>query len=195
MRDYRSWVVTGTAIALGAGTGSGQVAPMPATIIVESPTMVTGERMPRDYTPDGRNVSPPLRWRNLPEGTRQLAVVCEDHGAGNPPPWVHWVIYNIPPTAGGLPEELPIYSTVPMPEEIAGAVQGNNGWNRAIYRGPAPPVGAVHHYNFIVYALDAELDLPRGLNRAALMERIEGHVIGWGEMVPWYQRQSAEVRP
>jgi Raf kinase inhibitor-like YbhB/YbcL family protein len=147
--------------------------------------------MPRDYTPDGRNISPPLEWRNLPAGTRQIVVLCEDHGAGNPPPWVHWLVYNIPGTATGLPAELPIYPDAPMPSEVAGAVQGNNGWNRPYYRGPAPPTGQVHNYNFVVYALDAELDLPPGLNRAAVMERIEGHVIGRGEIVPIYVRQPA----
>ncbi|MQA92570.1 MAG: YbhB/YbcL family Raf kinase inhibitor-like protein [Gemmatimonas sp.] len=150
--------------------------------------MQTGQTMPRDYTPDGRNISPPLEWRNLPEDTRQIAVVCEDHGAGNPPPWVHWVVYNIPGTATGLPENLPIYANAPMPAEIAGAVQGENGWGRSIYRGPAPPLGQLHNYNFFVYALDAELDLPPGLTQQELMERIEGHVIGRGAIVPFYRR-------
>jgi hypothetical protein len=174
-------------LVVGAATGLG--AQEPQTIIVESPTMTTGELMPREYTPDGRNISPPITWRNLPAGTRQIAVLCEDHGAGNPPPWVHWVIYNIPATATGLPAGLPIYADAPMPPELTGATQGHNGWNRAIYRGPAPQPERVHHYNFVVYALDTELNLPPGLNRAALMESIEGHIIGKGEMVPFYERQ------
>jgi Raf kinase inhibitor-like YbhB/YbcL family protein len=163
------------------------------TIIVESPAMRNGESMDRLFTPDGRNISPPLVWRNLPAGTRQIAVLCEDHGAGNPPPWVHWIIYNIPGTATGLPAEMPIYPDAPMPAEIAGAVQGNNGWGRPMYRGPAPPAGTPHDYNFVVYALDAELNLPAGLTRAELLSRIEGHVIGRGEMVPFYGRQAAAV--
>ena len=65
-------------------------------LIVDSPAMKAGEMMPRDYTPDGRNVSPPLTWSNVPAGTREFAVVCEDFDAGNPPPFVHWVIYKIP---------------------------------------------------------------------------------------------------
>lgn len=157
-------------------------------IIVESPTMTTGQPMSKEYTPDGRNISPPLTWRNLPPGTREIVVICEDFGAGNPPPWVHWLIYNIPPSAAGLPPELPIYPDAPMPPEIAGATQGNNGWGRAIYRGPAPPLGTFHNYNFTVYALDTELKLPPGLTRAEVLERIEGHVIGRGALVPYYQR-------
>lgn len=151
--------------------------------------MITGEFMPRDYAPDGKNVSPPLRWSDLPAGTRQIAVLCEDYGAGNPPPWVHWIIYNIPPTATGLPEGIPIDPTMPMPAEIAGAVQGKNGWGREIYRGPAPPGRSIHYYNFVVYALDQALDLPPGLTRDELMEAIQGHVIGKGTMIPMYTRQ------
>jgi Raf kinase inhibitor-like YbhB/YbcL family protein len=181
--------VLASALFLPVAAPAGAWAQSPHPIIVESPTLRTGELMPREYTPDGRNISPPLTWRNLPPGTKQIAVLCEDFGAGNPPPWVHWVVYNIPGSATGLPPELPIYASAPMPPGLEGTVQGNNGWNRAIYRGPAPPVGNTNHYNFVVYALDAELNLPPGLNRAALMERIEGHIIGKGEIVPFYQRQ------
>ena len=169
--------------------------PEPATFVVESPTMTTGELMPRDYSPDGRNLSPPLRWRGLPGGTREIVVICEDFGAGNPPPWVHWIIYNIPGTATGLPEGVPIDPALPMPAEIAGAVQGKNGWGREIYRGPAPPVGTYHHYNFVVYALGADLDLPAGLTRAQLLEAIAPHVIGKGVMIPMYRREQMSLNP
>ena len=138
------------------------------TFIVESPTMTTGRFMPRDYSPDGKNLSPPLTWSGLPEGTRQLAVISQDFGAGRPPPWVHWIIYNIPGDAGGLPEGIPFDPDHPMPAEIAGAVQGNNGWGLPAYRGPAPPLGTVHNYHFAVFALDEALDLPPGLDRAEL---------------------------
>lgn len=186
----RSWGITFGAALLAASIGSPQArAQAPREIVVESPTMKTGEPIPRVYTPDGRNLSPPLTWRDLPPGTRELVVVCADFGAGNPPPWVHWLIYNIPATAGGLPEGLPIDPRAPMPEEIAGATHGNNGWGRGVYRGPAPPVGRTHLYHFTVYALDADLDLPPGLTRAEVMEAIAGHVIGRGEMVPIYVRR------
>jgi Raf kinase inhibitor-like YbhB/YbcL family protein len=161
------------------------------TFIVESPTMTTGEMMPRDYSPDGRNVSPPLTWRGLPPGTRQLAVICQDHGAGNPPPWVHWIIYNIPATATGLPEGIPFDAAEPLPAGLEGATQGSNGWGLSMYRGPAPPQASLHHYHFAVFALDAELDLPPGLTRAQLLTAIEGHVIGQGDMTPHYSRHPA----
>ncbi len=150
--------------------------------------MRTGEMMPRDHAPDGRNLSPPITWTNLPAGTTQIAVMCQDHGAGNPPPWVHWIIYNIPGTASGLPQGLPFDSTQPMPTEIGGTVHGNNSWGLPMYRGPAPPQGSLHHYHFVVYALDAELNLPPGLDRQELLDAIEGHVIGQGDLVPMYER-------
>lgn len=161
---------------------------VPSDILVESPTMTTGEAMPRDYTPDGRNLSPPLTWSDLPEGTMELAVVCADFGAGNPPPWVHWVIYGIPPTAAGLPVGLPILTDEPMPQSLAGSIQGSNGWRRPYYRGPAPPAGTPHLYHFTVYALDEALGLEPGLTRRGLLEAMDGHIIGRGDIVPVYER-------
>jgi Raf kinase inhibitor-like YbhB/YbcL family protein len=161
----------------------------PQKITVESPTLKADQPIPREYSADGRNVSPPLKWSNVPAGTKELAVVLQDPDAGNPPPFVHWVIYKIPPTATGLPENIPFEPGVPMPAEIAGAVQGVSGFRRPIYRGPAPPPGKVHHYHFIVYALDANLDLKPGLNRVELLDAIKGHVIGEGELVATYERK------
>jgi len=162
----------------------------PQPIVVGSPTLKMNETMPRDYTPDGRNLSPPLTWTGLPPASREIAVVCEDPDAGNPPPFVHWVIYRIPPSAKGLPEGIPIDPAAPMPAEISGAVQGVSGFRRAIYRGPAPPPGKPHHYHFIVYALDADLGLKPGLTRADLLSAIAGHVIAQGELVSIYERKA-----
>ena len=158
-------------------------------IVVDSPALKTGVMMPREYTPDGPNVSPPITWSNVPAGTREFAVVCEDFDAGNPPPFVHWVIYKIPGTAAGLPENIPIDTSVPMPAAVAGAIQGLNGFKRAMYRGPAPPAGKPHGYHFVVYALDAVLDLKPNLTRAELLEAIKGHILGQGEIVPIYERK------
>src|SRR6185295_780460 len=141
---------------VNASTASAQT---PQKITVDSSAMKAGEMMPRNYTPDGRNDSPPLTWSNVPAATREFAFVCEDFDAGNPPPFVHWVIYKIPGTARGLPEAIPIDPSIPMPAGIAGTVQGLNGFKRAMYRGPAPPAGKPHGYHFVVYALDAALEL------------------------------------
>ncbi len=185
-------VLAGAALT-GPVAGPAAAQGPPAKIVVESPTLKTGERMPRDYTPDGRNVSPPLAWSNLPAGTKELAVVCADFGAGAPPPWVHWIIYNIPGTAKALPEGMPIDPAAPMPADIKGATQGFNSWRRAIYRGPAPPVGTTHVYYFTVYALDADLDLKPNLTRGELLEAMKGHIIGRGELVPIYERLPART--
>ena len=156
-------------------------------IAVTSPTLQPNQPMSREYTADGHNVSPPLAWSNLPEGTASIAVVCEDPDAGNPPPFVHWVIYDIPPTAKGLPENIPFEPNAPMPAEVAGAIQGVSGFRRPFYRGPAPPPGKPHHYHFVVYALDMT-GLPPGLTRADLLETIKDHVLGTGEIVALYER-------
>ncbi len=160
----------------------------PAVLVVTSAALKDNEPMSREYTADGHNYSPPLAWANVPEHTVSLAVVCEDPDAGNPPPFVHWVIYNIPSTATGVSENVPFEPNAPMPAEIDGAVQGLSGFRRPIYRGPAPPPGKPHHYHFVVYALDRG-DFPAGMNRAELLDAIKGHVLGRGELVATYERK------
>jgi hypothetical protein len=186
--------IVGGVMLIGAATVGAELArptqPAPTKIAVSSPTLKMDETMPREYTPDGRNVSPPLTWTGAPAGTREFAVVCEDPDAGNPPPFVHWVIYRIPASAEGVPEGVPIDPDATMPAEIAGAVQGLSGFRRAIYRGPAPPPGKPHHYHFVVYAIDAVLNLKPGLNRAELLDAIKGHIIGQGELVAIYERKA-----
>jgi Raf kinase inhibitor-like YbhB/YbcL family protein len=163
----------------------------PQKLSVSSSTLREGESVPIAHTPDGRNDSPPINWSNVPTGTKELAVVCEDPDAGNPPPFVHWIVYSIPATAKGLPAALPIDGS-PMPSDINGAVQGLSGFRRAIYRGPAPPPGKVHHYHFIVYALDTKIATPADqppLTRAQLHEAMQGHIVGQGEIVATYDRK------
>jgi Raf kinase inhibitor-like YbhB/YbcL family protein len=161
----------------------------PQTITVTSPTIKAGERIPADHTADGRNVSPALMWTNVPAGTKEFALILDDPDVPMPQPFVHWVIYKIPGTAKGLPENIPIDATAPMPAEIAGALQGLSGFKRPIYRGPAPPAGKPHNYHFTVYALDAALDLRPGLNKQQLLEAMKGHIIGQGELVAVYERK------
>lgn len=164
----------------------------PHVITVTSPTLTAGGVVPRQHTPDGRNDSPALQWTNVPAGTRELMVFCEDPDVGNPPPFVHWVVYNIPATAAGLPEALPIDPAAPMPAGLTGARQGLSGFRRPIYRGPAPPPGKPHSYHFVVYALDAPIaQAPNTppMTRADLLEAAKGHIIGRGELVATYERK------
>jgi Raf kinase inhibitor-like YbhB/YbcL family protein len=161
----------------------------PQKITVTSPVLKEGQPIPRDYTADGKNVSPPISWSNLPAGTKELALICEDPVAPTPQPFVHWVVYKIPATATGRPEGLPIDATTPMPKELTGTVQGISGFRRPIWRGPAPPKpGVVHKYHFIVYALDTALDVQPGLNKTQLLEAMKGHIIGQGQLVATYER-------
>jgi Raf kinase inhibitor-like YbhB/YbcL family protein len=181
----------GLLIALATAVGVGSVSAQAGEIVVESAAMRPGQSIPRDHSPDGRNESPPLSWRGLPDAAREVAVLCEDYGAGNPPPWVHWIIYNVPASVTGLPQGIPFDPADPMPAGLERARQGNNGWGLAMYRGPAPPIGAEHEYVFTVLALDAVLDLPAGLTRAELLEATEPHVIGRGTLVATYTRAPA----
>jgi len=163
-----------------------------ASITVSSPTLKEGQPVPRQHTPDGRNDSPALSWSGVPASARSLMVFCEDPGVGNPPPFVHWVVYNIPASAKGLPEALPIDPRATLPSELAGAVQGTNGFRRAIYRGPAPPPGKPHSYHFVVYAVDTTVPAKADtapLTRAELLDATKGHIVGRGELVATYERK------
>jgi Raf kinase inhibitor-like YbhB/YbcL family protein len=166
-----------------------QAAQTPAAITVTSTTIKANETIPKDHTADGRNVSPALSWSGAPAATKQFAMIMDDpdaqFGGSN---FVHWVVYKIPAAAKGLPAELPMDATLTAPPEIAGTIQGLSGFRRAGYRGPAPPAGKPHHYTFTVYALDTELQLAEGVNKADLMKAMEGHIIGQGALVAIYER-------
>jgi Raf kinase inhibitor-like YbhB/YbcL family protein len=162
----------------------------PAKITVTSPAFKHGQPLPVDYTADGKNISPPLTWSNLPAGTRELAMIHEDPTAPTPQPFVHWVIYKIPATAKGLPENIPMEASAALPGDLGGALQGTSGFRRVGYRGPAPPKpGRVHEYHFIVYALSEPLDVQGGLTKAQLLEAMKGKIIGQGEIVGTYERK------
>ena len=155
-------------------------------ITIESDAFTAGEGIPKEYTGEGQDISPPLRWSNLPEGTKQLALIVDDPDAPRPEPWVHWLIYNISPNVDSLPEGIETNKTLPTP---AGAMQGKNSSGRIGYGGPMPPPGhGVHHYHFKLYALDAELQLKPGLEKDGLLMVITGHILGEGELVGTYQR-------
>ena len=155
------------------------------TIQITSSAFTQGQPIPKKYTGEGADVSPPLGWSNLPAGAKELALICDDPDAPNGD-WVHWVIYKIPVGAKGLPEGVP---RNPKLKEPAGALQGKNSWPSTGYRGPMPPVGhGVHHYHFKLYALDAPLQAEPGLEKKALLERIKGHVLAEGELMGTYKR-------
>ena len=158
------------------------------TITVTSTAFDAGQPIPKEYTGDGEDRSPPLSWTGVPQGSKQLALICDDPDAPSAEPWVHWVIYNLPARLNSLPEGI-----VPIErlEDPAGTLQGANSWTSGQtigYRGPAPPPGKPHRYYFTLYALDAELDLAPGLNKKNLLAALKGHILAEGQLMGTYQR-------
>ncbi len=151
-------------------------------LTIVSPAFKQGSPIPKKYTGDGPDVSPPLNWDGIPEGTKSLALISDDPDApvGT---WVHWVIFNIPPTEKGLPEGVPKQNTL-----TNGAKQGTNDFRKVGYNGPAPPPGKPHRYYFKLYALDTILDLPAGAKKSDLLKAMEGHILSQAEYMGTYQR-------
>ena len=171
----------------------------PAALTVTSTAFQGGDALPKDYTADGKNVSPPLAWSGAPATTKEFALILDDPDAnfGGRGPFVHWVIYKIPGAAKGLPEGVPMGASISA-TGITGAINGLSGFNafqrpgqpptEPGYRGPAPPPGAPHHYRFTVYALNAPLDVKEGLDKGALLKAMEGRIVAQGEVVGVYER-------
>jgi Raf kinase inhibitor-like YbhB/YbcL family protein len=139
-----------------------------------------GQQIPRTYTCDGVNVSPPLEWSSVPKTAKTLAISCEDPDAPGGT-WVHWIIYNLPADNIGLVENLPASEDLK-----AGGFQGKNDFGKIGYGGPCPPSGT-HHYFFRMYALDSELPLKGGATKADLMKAIEGHILMQGQLMGTYR--------
>jgi Raf kinase inhibitor-like YbhB/YbcL family protein len=152
------------------------------TIALSSSTFEEGGTIPPKYTCDGEDMSPPLKWEGIPEGTRSIALISDDPDAPMGT-WVHWVMWNIPPEARGLPEHVP-----PDPQLPDGSHQGITDFGRPGYGGPCPPSGT-HRYYFKVYALGTTLDLPTSARKADLLKAVEGHVLAEGQLMGRYSRQ------
>jgi Raf kinase inhibitor-like YbhB/YbcL family protein len=141
--------------------------------------------IPAQYTCDGKDISPPLSWSGAPSGTKSLALIVDDPDAPDPAApkmtWVHWVMYNIPPTATGLAEAV-------RPHDLpAGTLQGVNDWKRTGYGGPCPPIGR-HRYFYKLYALDVMLPDLRSPTKASVEKAMKGHVLAEAQVVGTYQR-------
>lgn len=147
-----------------------------------SPVFQDGEPIPPEYTGDGLNISPPLRWTEPPSGTKSLALACIDPDAPKGA-FTHWVAFNLPPESRELGEDVPKEPTLPN-----GTVQGANDLGLTGYAGPAPPRGKPHHYVFKLMALDTELGLEPGASFSALKAATPGHVLAETELVGTYGR-------
>jgi len=140
-----------------------------------------GEPIPRKYTCDGDDISPPLRWNNAPKNTRTFALIADDPDApiGT---WVHWVLYNLAGETHALPEAIPPDADLPD-----GSRHGKNSWGRLGYGGPCPP-GGTHRYFFKLYALDTMLDLAPGASKEQLLQAMEGRILAQAELMGLYTR-------
>lgn len=152
------------------------------SIEVTSTAFQEGTAIPQQYTGDGADQSPPLKWSEPPAGTKSIALICDDPDAPHGT-WVHWVLYNLPPDIRELDEG------VPTTEKLAsGAKQGKNDFGNIGYGGPAPPKGKPHRYFFKPYALSEELDLAPGATKAQLLEAMKGNILAEGQLMGTYQR-------
>ncbi len=152
-------------------------------MILTSPAFQPGGMIPPKYTCDGNDVSPALAWSGIPDGTRSIAIICDDPDAPGGD-WVHWVIFNIPPDATGLPEA---QSEGRNPG--GNLRQGINDFGNPGYGGPCPP-GGVHRYYFKIYALDTFIDQPGGCTKKQLLAAMKDHVIAAGELMGRYTRRK-----
>ena len=158
-------------------------------IQITSDAFLEGETIPEKYTCDGDDLSPDLRWNDIPPGAKSLALICEDPDAPSGM-FTHWVLYNLPPTVTELPEG------VSAEERLTnGAIQGQNDFNRLGYGGPCPPArDSAHRYFFRLYALDTELQLQAGAHREDIVLAMESHVLARGHLMGTYQRKQAQTR-
>ena len=139
--------------------------------------------IPVVYTCEGKDASPPLAWAGVPANAKSLALIVDDPDAPDPAApkmtWVHWVLYNLPPANGGLPE-----GVTALP---AGTQEGVNDWKRTGYGGPCPPIGR-HRYFHKLYALDVVLPDLKKPTKAQLEAAMKGHIVGQAELVGTYEK-------
>lgn len=151
-----------------------------------SPAFAHQGAIPAQHTCDGADTSPALDWSDLPPGTKSLALIVDDPDAPDPAAprmtWVHWVLYNLPPTSSGLPEAVKDSALPP------GTKQGQSDFKRTRYGGPCPPVGR-HRYFHKLYALDVILPDLKEPSKAQLEEAMKGHVLAQAELIGTYQRK------
>lgn len=155
------------------------------SLTLTSPDFEPQGEIPRRFTCEGEDVSPALAWTGVPAAAQSLALIVDDPDAPDPKApkmtWVHWVLYDLPPTASGLPQAVAPGQLPP------GTREGLNDWKRTGWGGPCPPIGR-HRYFFKLYALDAVLPDLRQPNKAKLEEAMEGHVLARAELVGTYQK-------
>ena len=148
---------------------------------IKSSAFGSGEMIPVKYTCDGSDFSPPLEWTAGPAGTKSFALICDDPDAPMGT-WVHWVVYDIPPTTAMLAEGI-----TRERELTGGGTQGINDFRKIGYGGPCPP-GGTHRYFFRLYALDTLLGLKPGITKDQLLKAMKGHILAEAQLMGTYRR-------
>ncbi len=155
-------------------------------LVLTSPAFTDQGSIPAPYTCQGKDVSPPLRWSGVPDGTKSLALIVDDPDAPDPAApkrtYVHWVLYDLPPSATGL-EEAVAKAALP-----GGTREGTNDWGRTGYGGPCPPIGR-HRYFHKLYALDTVLGHLGAARKAEVEAAMKGHVLAQAQLVGTYQKK------
>ena len=154
----------------------------PKVMTLTSPAFAEGQTTRRSCTADGADVSPALHWNPVPAGTKSFAVTCRDSDMPRGT-FIHWVIYNIPGTATGLPEGLPRQETL-----TDGTIQGKNDFQETGYIGPKPPPARTHNYHFELYALDCMLPVETGVTAVRLHDMMKGHFLATARLTGTYRR-------
>jgi len=149
---------------------------------IASEAFSQGKTIPTQYTCDGPDVSPPLRWSDAPKGAREFALICDDPDAPRGV-WVHWVLWGISSDTHSLPEGLG--KKAPL---SPGMKEGVTDFGRPGYGGPCPPPGKPHRYFFKLYALDAPVTVAGKGSKEQLLEAMEGHILGTAELMGAYGR-------
>jgi Raf kinase inhibitor-like YbhB/YbcL family protein len=166
-----------------AGWAAAEEAVMSLTLT--SPAFKPNDGIPAEYTCEGRDISPPLAWAGVPEGTKSLVLIVDDPDAPDPAAprmtWVHWVVYDMSPGTVGLTENADRQG---LP---AGARKGINDWKRPGYGGPCPPIGR-HRYFHKLYALDKMLGNLGQATKQDVEAAMEGHVLARTELVGTYEK-------
>jgi len=140
--------------------------------------------IPIEYTCDGKNLSPPLKFLQVPAKAKSLALIVEDPDAPGGT-FDHWLVWNLPPDLVELTEGAKEFARL-----LPSPVHGVNGYRNTHYDGPCPPVGKPHHYHFQLYALDVLLSLPKGSSKQQLKEAMQGHLLEQAELVGTYQHDE-----
>jgi Raf kinase inhibitor-like YbhB/YbcL family protein len=172
----------------GGGGGRGPAVP-PLLLTVQGFT--DGDEVPLKYSCSGKpaGVNPAMEWKQVPPGTQSFLVLVHDpepHPGKGLMDITHWLIWNIPGTATGLPEAVPAGATLP---DGAHQMKRGNGANAtAAYGGPCAPPGPDHHYTWEVWALDTKLDVPEEATRADVMKAADGHILGAAEWIGKFHR-------